>query len=104
MSFLSLIQVGLQRIGQLVRAGGRLGAAVDSSDARDDVLRLLAAHQRTDAFEVAIAAADKLHVLDDVSIHLRMMLREQVPRVLYKNAMLISSFYFINFVLSLYQI
>ena len=34
----------------------------------------------------------------------RMMLREQVPRVLYKNAMLISSFYFINFVLSLYQI
>ena len=61
---LCLSQSLLQSNGQLIGAGGALHAALDSGHPVDDVLGLHAFNQSADALQVAVAAADELHVVD----------------------------------------
>ena len=59
----------LQRLSQLVRAGGGLHTALDSFNTGDDILHIHTFHQGCDALQVAIAAADKLNILDLVVLN-----------------------------------
>ena len=61
----------LQGLGQLIRAGGGLHAAADTLHTRDHILDFLALHQRGDAFQVAVATAQELYIMDSSVLHVK---------------------------------
>lgn len=63
------------RLRQLVAAGGGLEAAADTADALLDFVDGHALHQRGDRLKVAVAAAGKLYVVDDVALQIQLDLR-----------------------------
>ena len=56
----------LEGTTELVGAGGALGAAADAVELTDHIVDALATDQLADALQIAIAAAQKKHLLDDV--------------------------------------
>ena len=61
----------LQGLSQLIGAGGGLHAALDAFDAGDDILNIHAFYQSGDALQIAVAAADKLHILNLVVLDIK---------------------------------
>ena len=59
----------LQRLSQLVRAGGGLHAALDTLDAGNYIVNVHAIDQSADALQIAVASADKLNILDLVVLN-----------------------------------
>ena len=56
----------LQSSAELIGARRVLGTAADTIKATDDVVDMLAAHQHTDALQVAVTSTQEEHLLDDV--------------------------------------
>ena len=61
---LHLLLCCLQSLCQLVGAGGSLGATGNTLNAGDNIIDVHAFHQRGDALQVAVAAAEELNILD----------------------------------------
>lgn len=62
---------GLQRLGQLVGAGGAFHAAGDALHTGDDIVDVHTLHELGNALQVAIAAAHELDVFDLVVFHIK---------------------------------
>ena len=61
---------GLQRLCQLIGAGGRSAAAANAFNLSDDLVHIHTFYQLADALQVAVAAADEVEVLDLVILDL----------------------------------
>ena len=61
---LCALKRSLQGAGKLIRAGGGLEAAGIAFEKVNQVLSILAFHQFADAFQVAVAAADKGYIVN----------------------------------------
>ena len=57
-----------QSAAELVGARGGLPATADAVEFADDIVNLLTHHQGADALQVAVAALDEIHLLDDIII------------------------------------
>ena len=55
-----------QRATELVGTGRALGTAADAVELADDIIDVLSAHQLADALQIAVAATQEEHLLDDV--------------------------------------
>ena len=63
-----LLLYAAQGLGQLIGARGAATAAVDALEARYGLVYIHSAHKRRYALRIAVAATDKLNVLDGVAL------------------------------------
>lgn len=66
---LSLAEICLQCMSQLIWTGCGFWSALNAFNAFNDVLCFLSANQSADSFQITVASADELYIFDDVAVH-----------------------------------